>query len=60
MRSVYVAAVLYAVLIDIKSLNLQLFASMGATAKRLPCQREHLAVLQASGDLRLVNFLEIL
>ncbi len=68
MRSFYVAAVLYAVLIDIKSLNLQLFASMGANAKRLPCQREHLAVwsssrvgslLQASGDLRLANFLEI-
>lgn len=33
---------------------------MGANAKRSPCQREHLAVLQASGDLRLVNFLEIL
>ena len=33
---------------------------MGANAKRSPYQREHLAVLQASGDLRLVNFLEIL
>ena len=33
---------------------------MGANAKRSPCQREHLAVLQASGDLWLVNFLEIL
>ena len=32
---------------------------MGANAKRSPRQREHLAVLQASGDLRLANFLEI-